>query len=882
MNLKRSSSSVNDTQTTTPLMEQYHRIKKQHKDSVLFFRMGDFYEMFFDDARIGSQVLGITLTSRAHGKAAEVPLAGFPYHALDGYLAKMIKAGYRVAICDQVEDPKLAKTIVKREVTEIVTPGTAVSDDLLESKRNNYLLAVYLAGTKFGMAKIDISTGEFEIGEFLLRDLLENITLIEPAEILVAEGQDADFSRLFSNKGITLTKREDWTFQHDYARDLLLEHFATLSLKGFGVDDLPLAISAAGAVLAYVRENQKERLLHINRISRFADAGILQIDSTTRRNLELVQPMNSMNRQATLLAVLDKTLTPMGGRKILNWLLYPLNNLEKINLRQQSVQELVEGAELHKNLRELLRKIGDLERQVAKFATSRANGRDANAVRNALEMSAEVKELLLNLKSDRLLFIQQELNPLMELAQRIGAAIVETPPLSITDGGLIKRGYHEELDQLRDIAYSGKDWIARLQQDERQKTGISSLKVNYNKVFGYYIEVTKPNLSRVPSYYIRKQTMVNAERYITQELKEYEEKILGAEEKMASIEYELFSRLRDYLLTFSHDLQKTASMLAEADCLASLAQTAVDFHYYKPEMVEGDILEIKDGRHPVVEQLLPPGEPFVANDLHMENRSEQVLIITGPNMAGKSTFLRQVGLIVIMAQMGGFVPARSAKIGLIDRLFTRVGASDNLAAGESTFLTEMNETANILNNATASSLIILDEIGRGTSTFDGLSIAWSVAEYIHNTPRLAAKTLFATHYHELTELELILPRVKNYNVAVREWGDNIVFLRKIVSGGCDHSYGIQVAKLAGLPAAVIERAKEVLKNLEANALNAADEPRLAQHAKIKALPPQQASLFEELEQSLRKELQEVNPNELTPIEALNKLDQLKQLAGSSG
>ncbi|MBN1480508.1 DNA mismatch repair protein MutS [candidate division KSB1 bacterium] len=859
-------------------MEQYLGIKARHKDAILFFRMGDFYEMFYDDAKIASTILGITLTSRAHGKAADVPLAGFPHHALDTYLVKFIKAGYRVAICEQVEDPKQAKGIVKRDITEIITPGTAVSDDILETKRNNYLVSIYLNAQQFGIAKVDVSTGEFQVGEFKLTELKEKITTIAPAEILLSEKQEQLFARYHPQvNNLTITQREDWTFHFDYANDQLKDHFATLSLKGFGIDSFTCGISAAGAILAYLKENQREKLVHVNKLGRMSDADYMLIDSTTRRNLELVQPLNSLNKQGTLLNILDQTNTPMGGRLFVNWLLYPLNNLQRIRTRHTAVQELAEQLEIRQSVRETLREIGDIERLLAKFATGRANGRDARAIQHALDIVQKVKTLLDNSNAHHLTYIAKGLDPLRELAQKIDNAITENPPLSITDGGIIKRGYDKELDKLRDIAYSGKDWIARLQQTERDKTGIPSLKVNFNKVFGYYIEVTKPNLSKVPQHYIRKQTLVNAERFITQELKEYEEKILGAEEKMASIEFKLFNDLRQFILTFTADLQKNAHLAGECDCLASLAQVAVDNNYCRPDMNDSHVIEINEGRHPVVEKLLPPGEQFIANDVKVDNKIEQIHIITGPNMAGKSTFLRQVGLITIMAQMGSFVPARSAKIGLVDRVFTRVGASDNLAAGESTFLTEMNETANILNNATDKSLILLDEIGRGTSTFDGLSIAWSVAEYIHNTPKLAAKTIFATHYHELTELEVILPRVRNYNVAVREWGDHIVFLRKIVPGGCDHSYGIQVAKLAGLPRAVIERAKEVLQNLEQEAYNESDEPKIARHHSRIKEPVTQMSLFDELEQSLRQELRGIDPNSLTPIEALNKLDALKQL-----
>jgi len=872
---------VSEKSAKTPLMEQYLGIKKSHKDAILFFRMGDFYEMFYEDAKTGSEVLGITLTSRAHGKAADVPLAGFPHHALDGYLAKMIKAGYRVAICEQVEDPKLAKTIVKREVTEIVTPGTAVSDDLLVTKQNNYLVALYLHEKKFGLAQVDVSTGQFRVGEYPRHELKEQIAIINPAELLLSEEQADAVQRSFDNlQNMTITLRDEWTFHYDYAHDRLLEHFGTLSLKGFGIETMRFGISAAGAVLSYLKENQREKLVHINRISRSSNKEFMLIDSTTRRNLELVQPMNSYNKNGALLAILDHTKTPMGGRLFVNWVVSPLFVLDKIRRRQDAVEELVKDKKVRENIRQELANMGDLERLLAKFVTSRANARDAKAVQRSLEKANSLKSMLNNASCKYLLHIQDALSPLSDLVKNIGDAIVDNPPLSITDGGIIKRGYNAELDELKDIAFSGKDWIARLQKSERERTGIPSLKVNYNKVFGYYIEVTKPNLAKVPKHYIRKQTLVNAERFITQDLKEYEEKIIGAEEKMASIEYKIFNEIRAAILTQTQPLQENARLLAELDCLASLAHVAVENNYSRPVVDTGDKIEIKEGRHPVVEKLLPPGEQFVANDVVIDNQHEQVHIITGPNMAGKSTFLRQVGLIVIMAQMGGFIPARSASIGLVDRLFTRVGASDNLAAGESTFLTEMNETANILNNATAKSLVLLDEIGRGTSTFDGLSIAWSVAEYLHNTPQLAAKTIFATHYHELTELELVLPRVRNYNVAVREWGDHIVFLRKIVPGGCDHSYGIQVAKLAGLPEIVIQRAKEVLHNLETQALNGSDEPRIAQHHSSTEEGAQQMSLFEELERSLRTELESINPNELTPIEALNKLDQLKQLADS--
>ncbi len=872
---------MNPENSKTPLMEQYLSIKNKHKDAILFFRMGDFYEMFFEDAKTGAEVLGITLTSRAHGKAADVPLAGFPHHALDTYLAKMIRAGYRVAICEQTENPKFAKTIVKREVLEVVTPGTAVSDDLLETKRNNYLTALFIHGTRTGLATVDVSTGEFQVAEIATQQVSENIANLQPAEILAGETQFQDIKNLIKNQSTaTFTRREDWLFNYDYALETLNDHFGTLSLKGFGIEELHLGVCAAGAVIAYLRENQREKLIHINRLSRAADDAFMSIDSSSRRNLELIHSIHTARKHGTLLSVLDQTRTPMGGRMLVHWITHPLLQLDGIHERQDAVQELISNHELRSRITGILRQAGDIERLMARFATGRANARDANAVLASLHAAAQLKESLNTAAAPLLIRIRDGLDANEELAAEIGRAVVDDPPLSITDGGFIRKGYSRELDELREIAYSGKDWIARLQQQERDQTGIPSLKVSYNKVFGYYIEVTNPNLAKVPAYYIRKQTLVNAERYITQELKEYEEKVLGAEEKIVDLEYRLFDQVRKKVLEHTLTLQENARLLAQIDCLASLAQAAVDNGYIRPQINEGDAVFIKDGRHPVIEKLLPAGESFIVNDTRVDTQKEQILIITGPNMAGKSTYLRQIGLIVIMAQMGGFVPASEANIGLIDRVFTRVGASDNLAAGESTFLTEMNETANILNNATPRSLILLDEIGRGTSTFDGLSIAWSVAEYLHNTPRLAAKTVFATHYHELTELELVLPRVKNYNVAVKEWGDRIVFLRKIIPGGCDHSYGIHVAQLAGLPREVISRAREILANLESEELTASDIPKLAQHHHKKT-PVTQLNLFAELEHSLQEELKKLDPNQLTPLEALNKLDQLRQLASEA-
>lgn len=871
---------MKDIESSTPLMEQYLAIKAKHKDAVLFYRMGDFYEMFYDDAKIASEVLGITLTSRAHGKAAKVPLAGFPYHALDTYLTKMIKAGYRVAICEQVEDPKKAKTVVKRDVIEIVTPGTTFSEDILVANRNNYLVALFIKKELCGLAAADVTTGEFFVTEFAREKLKEQLLSLQPSEMLVAETQMSYIqTNLALSPDIFISNRDDWIFNRDYGYEILINHFKTASLKGFGCEDLDPGISAAGAILNYLKENQKSELAHISQLRRRYDSDYMTIDPTTQKNLELVQSLSQRTNRGTLLAIIDQTRTAMGGRRLVNWLLNPLNQMQPIKLRLDAVEDFYEKESLRKNLQDLLSQIGDIERLISKITTGRANARDLIALKSALTLMPECKSLLRDAESEYSCRIRENLHEIANVVEEIEKAIVIEPPLATTEGGLIRQGYHAELDRLRDIAHSGKDWIARLQKTERERTGIPSLKVSYNKVFGYYIEITNPHLAKVPPDFIRKQTLVNAERFITPELKEYEEQVLGAEEKIIALEYELFDQVRHLVARHVKEIQQNASLLGELDCLLNFAELARENHYCKPTMTIDDEIIIENSRHPVVEKLLPPGESFVPNDVHLNNKDQQILIITGPNMAGKSTYLRQVGLIVLLAQVGSFVPVSSAKIGLVDKIFTRVGASDNLAGGESTFLMEMNETANILNNATPKSLILLDEIGRGTSTFDGLSIAWSVAEYLHNTSEIAAKTLFATHYHELTELELILPRVKNYNVAVKEWGDKVIFLRKILPGGCDHSYGIQVAQLAGLPPRVIERAKEVLSNLEADALAPDEKPRLARHdnAELQNQAISQLDLFARQELQIRERLEKIDVNRLTPLDALNKLHEIMQI-----
>ena len=861
-------------------MSQYNAVKAQHRDAVVFFRMGDFYEMFNEDARVGSKVLGITLTSRGHGKAGNVPLAGFPHHALDGYLAKMIKAGQRVAICEQVEDPKLAKGIVKREVIRVVTPGTTTDENILEIKRNNFLSAIYVHDGQCGLASADVSTGEFIVTEFGVEKLVEEVQSIGPSEILLPEERTAEIGEQIRKEGMVpvITKLDGWVFGGDYGIEILTKHFGTTSLKGFGCEDLDVGISAAGAVLNYLKETQKTDLSYIRRIFRYSDKDFMHLDGATRRNLEITTSLMAGGREGTLLSIIDRTRTPMGGRTLSSWLQRPLNRLKPIQERLDGVGGLLQEKEVRVDLIKLLKGMGDLERLIAKVVTHRANPRDLLALSRTLSFLPEIKTHLSEMDSDLLTLIRDELQPCEEVTERVGQALADDPPVNYQEGGIIRQGYNRELDELREMTFSGKDWIARLQITERERTHIPSLKVGFNKVFGYYIEVTKPHLAKVPEDYIRKQTLVNAERFITSDLKEMEEKVLKAEEKMASLEYDLFDELRSFVAAFSEPIQEDGRRLGELDCLLSLANVAEEFRYIKPKVNEKNQIVIQEGRHPVVEQLLPPGEPFIGNGVELDTEENQILIITGPNMAGKSTYIRQVGLIVLLAQIGSFVPAVSAKIGIVDRIFTRVGAQDNVAGGESTFLVEMNETANILNNATPKSLILLDEIGRGTSTFDGLSIAWAVAEYLHNEARVRAKTLFATHYHELTELALILSRVKNFNVAVKEWGDHIVFLRKIVPGGCDHSYGIQVARLAGLPREVIERAKEVLHNLESNELTPNEVPKLAlgEHAPLMAAQPQ-LRLFSEEEEKIREELRIVDVENLTPLEALKKLDELKKL-----
>ncbi|MDR8393054.1 DNA mismatch repair protein MutS [Aliifodinibius sp. S!AR15-10] len=884
------------TKSMTPLMRQYHKIKDEYEGTILLFRVGDFYETFDDDAKTVSEELGITLTKRNNG-SDQTPLAGFPYHALDTYLPKLVKRGHRVAICEQVEDPSEAKSagrkVVDREVTEITTPGVTMSEKLLEHKRNNYAAAIFWSGDMAGLSFVDVSTGEFQLSQVHKDHLLDLVRSITPSELILQKKHKNKVPRELQDYNITFI--EDWVYEGDYGYDLLTDHFETHSLKGFGVEDQEVAQVAAGALLHYVQETQKASLGHIKRLQAFENNEYMALDSSTKRNLELITSIQEGGTEGTLISIMDKTSTAMGGRLLRKWIMRPLKRMEPIKARLNAVEALNVNHEARENLREELEQVGDLERLISRICVGRTNARDLRQLKESLAQVPRIKMQFNKLQEPLLDDIRDRLILLIELQEKIENAIQEEPPASVRDGDIFKDGYNEELDELRDVARNGKNYIAKLKDELSQETGIPSLKIGYNKVFGYYIEVTNTHTDKVPEHFNRKQTLVNSERYITPELKEVEEKILSSEERSKTLEYELFEELRQHVAQYAEDVQQVAQAIAELDCLQSFAEVAYHNNYCKPNIADDQVIDLTKGRHPVVEKTLPPGEPFIPNDLHLENEDEQILIITGPNMAGKSIILRQTGLIVLMAQTGSFVPAEKAHIGLVDKIFTRVGASDNLAAGESTFLVEMNEAANILNNATRNSLILLDEVGRGTSTFDGLSIAWALAEYLHNQPSVAAKTLFATHYHELNELENMYDHVANYNVKVQEHDGEIVFLHKLVRGGADHSYGIQVADMAGLPSIVIERAKEILKNLESHSIDITDSngtlEKGAQKKKeaikkaTKEIDKQQQidqmSLFQtQLDpniETLIDKLDACDPNRMTPIESLMLVSELKKL-----
>jgi len=860
----------------TPMMKQYNEIKQQHPDAVLLFRVGDFYETFSDDAITASEILGITLTRRANGAAQFVELAGFPHHALDTYLPKLVRAGKRVAICDQLEDPKLTKTIVKRGITELVTPGVSINDNVLNHKENNFLAAVYSAnGKTFGISFLDISTGEFLTTEGNKDETDKLLSSFSPKEILIERGSKRKLGEYFGSDYFFF-ELDDWIFTDDAARERLLNHFNTKNLKGFGVQHLPLGIIASGAVLHYLDITQHTQISHITSLRQLDESRYVRLDKFTVRSLELISTINEGGK--SLLDILDKTISPMGSRMLRRWMVFPLKDVRPIEERLDVVENFFRETALKELLEEKLSLIGDLERIISKAAVGRISPREVVQLKVALTAIAPVREAFLSSENAGLQEMGRKLDPCFVIRDRIEREIFPDPPALLNKGGVIKKGVNGQLDELREIAYSGKDYLLQLQQRKSTETGIPSLKIAFNNVFGYYIEVRNTHKDKVPETWIRKQTLVSAERYITEELKEYEEKILGAEEKIVSLETQLYNALVESLIEYIPTIQGNATVMARADCLLSFAKIARENKYIRPEINESDAIDIKSGRHPVIEKQLPHDEPYIANDVYLDRDSQQIIIITGPNMAGKSALLRQTALITIMAQIGSFVPAESAKIGLVDKIFTRVGASDNISLGESTFMVEMNEAANIINNISERSLVLFDELGRGTSTYDGISIAWSIVEYIHEHPRAKAKTLFATHYHELNEMEKSFKRIKNYNVAVKEIDNKVIFLRKLVPGGSEHSFGIHVAKMAGMPQSITKRSEAILEQMEtANRRQGIKKPIKDIVEKREGYQLSFFQLDDPVLSQVRDEILNLDVNNLTPIEALNKLNEIKKI-----
>ena len=887
----------------TPMMQQYVEVKEKYKDCILFYRIGDFYEMFFEDAITASKVLEITLTGKDCGQEERAPMCGVPYHACDVYLNKLIENGFKVAICEQVEDPKLAKGLVKRDVIRVVTPGTNMSQAILDENTNNYLMSIYLSKDMSGVSVVDITTGEFKTCRISsIAKLADEINKYSPSEII---GNDdflnapLDFEYMKDRQKIAISKTPEHYFNQSICEDVISRQLGTNNMAGLGLSDMPESIYSTGALLQYLHETQKNSLAHIVTITPYTTGQFMIIDTSTRRNLELVETLREKQRRGSLLWVLDKTKTAMGARLMRTMIEQPLIRKEQIIERQNAIEELNMSYISREEIREYLGPVYDLERLVGKITYQSANPRDLIAFQSSLSMLPSVKCILKDMESDLLKEIYEELDPLEELCDLVGRAIQEEPPLAMKEGGIIKDGYNEEVDRLRKAKSEGKNWLADLETKEREKTGIKNLRIRYNKVFGYYLEVTNSFKDLVPDYYTRKQTLANAERYIIPELKELEDTILGAEDKLCALEYELYCEVRNTIAAELTRIQRTAKAVAKLDVIASLALVAERNNYVRPKINEKGVIDIRDGRHPVVEKMIPidikggrhpvvecmiKNDMFIANDTYLDDKKQRISIITGPNMAGKSTYMRQAALIVLMAQLGSFVPASSANIGLVDRIFTRVGASDDLASGQSTFMVEMNEVANILRNATSKSLLILDEIGRGTSTFDGLSIAWAVVEYISNSKLLGAKTLFATHYHELTELEGKISNVNNYCIAVKEKGDDIVFLRKIVKGGADKSYGIQVAKLAGVPDPVINRAKEIVEELVTADITGkvkdiavqGSETKKKTQKKLDEVDLTQFSLFDTVkDDDVLNELKELDISHMTPMDAMNKLYQLQ-------
>ena len=854
----------------TPLMKQYNTIKTKYPDALLLFRVGDFYETFGEDAVKASKILGIILTHRNNG-GDRTELAGFPHHSLNTYLPKLVKAGMRVAICDQLEDPKLTKTIVKRGVTELVTPGVALNDDILNAKTNNFLCAVHFGRKLLGVSFLDISTGEFltaEGNEEQIDKLLQNLS---PNEILVSKAHKKEFTAIFGNEYHTFFT-EDWLFQEDYAHETLTNHFKTTTLKGFGVDQLKHGIIASGVVLHYLSETQHRQLQHINALKPIAEEEYIWMDRFTIKNLELYHSNNA--NAVTLLDVIDKTISPMGGRMLKRWLALPLKSLEKIRRRHQVISYLTKEEAVLKKLQHNIKQMGDLERLISKVATGKINPKEVIQLKNSLEATIPIKQLTTQSTNVALKLIGDQLHSCDLLRAKIKEMVNEEAPINVLKGNAIANGYSEELDELRGLAFSGKEYLDQMLERETERTGISSLKIASNNVFGYYIEVRNTHKDKVPEEWIRKQTLVNAERYITEELKEYESKILGAEERILHLEQQLFAQLVVWMQEYIVPVQNNAKQIATLDCLCGFTQLAKDNNYKEPQLNDSTELEILGGRHPVIEKQLPLGESYVANDVILNRENQQIIMITGPNMSGKSAILRQTALIVLLAQMGSFVPAESAKIGYVDKIFTRVGASDNISMGESTFMVEMNETASILNNLSERSLILLDEIGRGTSTYDGISIAWAISEYLHEHPA-RAKTLFATHYHELNEMATTFERIKNYNVSVKELKDKVLFLRKLVAGGSEHSFGIHVAKMAGMPQQVIHKANKILKKLEKS--HSSEELTDKLHSVQNEMQLSFFNLDDPLLEQIKEEITNLDINTLTPVEALMKLNEIKRL-----
>ncbi len=859
----------------TPLMKQYYGIKAKYPDAMLLFRVGDFYETFGEDAIRAASVLGIVLTRRANGSASFIELAGFPHHSLDTYLPKLVRAGMRVAICDQLEDPKLTKTIVKRGVTELISPGVSSNDKILEHKKNNFLASVFNDGKISGVAFIDISTGEFLAAEGSAAYIDKLLQSFNPSEVLYPKSNKKDFQEKYG-KTFYSYALDEWVFQGDYTRELLLRHFGTKSLKGFGIEDWSVATIAAGAALHYVSDTRQEQLKHISSISRIDEDQYVWLDRFTIRNLELVSSSNE--KAVTLLDVMDQTLTPMGARLLKRWLMLPLKDVTSIEERQEAVYYFLNHPEFSAILAGHMKHIGDLERLISKVALGKISPREVVQLKRSLDTVSLLKSSCANTGNKVLQVIADQINPCNLMVERITKELQAEAPALVNKGGVICKGVSNELDELRDISSHGKDYLLRIQQQESERTGITSLKVGFNNVFGYYIEVTNTHKDKVPVEWIRKQTLTNAERYITEELKQYEEKILGAEEKILALEIRLFQDLVLSIMEYIQPVQLNASLVAKLDCLHSFAELALKNNYVRPLVDNSRIIDIKNGRHPVIEKQLPQGEKFIANDIYLDPDTQQILMITGPNMSGKSALLRQTALITLIAQTGSFVPATSAHIGVVDKIFTRVGASDNISSGESTFMVEMNETASILHNLSDRSLILLDEIGRGTATYDGISIAWAIAEYLHEHTNVKPKTLFATHYHELNEMALTLPRIRNFHVAVKEVENTVLFLRKLVPGGSEHSFGIHVARMAGIPVKVVNRAGDILKQLE-SLRGSADLNRTPLKSGKEDMQLSFFQLDDPVLSQIKEEILRTDINNLTPMEALNKLNEIKKILG---